>query len=98
MRSDLHLYIVRSDGIEMLAEESSNSFAVLVWNQTHGNLCVSHRRKNCLGTLSGVASPDSVHVEAWTDTGALQSAVACFALNLLDIKEFLILFNVKWRS
>ena len=82
----------------MLAEESCDGLAVLVRNKTHGNLGMCNRRKYCLRSLSGVTSPDSVHVEAWTDAGALQSAVACFALNLLDIKEFLILFNVEWRS
>ena len=95
MRLDLDLHIVRSDSLEMLAEESCDGLAVLVRNKSHGNLCMGNRRENGLCALTDVSAPDAVHIQTWTDAGSLESTVTSFSLNLLDIKEFLIFFHIE---
>ena len=79
----------------MPGEESGNLGASLVWNQAHRYLGMRHGRQDCLCAFAGVAAPDAAHIQAWPDAGALQGAVSFFALNLFDIKEFLVFFKVE---
>ena len=95
VRDYLNLYIIRSDRKEMLGEETGDGRAVLVRDKTHRDLCMSHRRKHCLCTFSGVTAPDTVHIQTWSDTGTLESGVACLTLDLLDVKELLVLLNIE---
>ena len=95
MRNHLNLYIIRSDSLEMLCEESSYCLAVLVRHKSHRNLRMSDRRKHGLRTFTDVTTPDAVHVKTRTDAGTLKSRITRLTLDLIDIKEFLILIHIE---
>ena len=95
MRDYLHLHIIRGYRKEMFSKKSCDSCAILVRDKPHGNLRMSNRRQHRLGTFAYVSAPYSVYIKARTDTCTLQCGVSCLALDLLDVKELLILIYIE---
>ena len=56
---------------------------------------MSHRRKHSLGTLTGVTAPYTIHIQTRTYAGTLKRRITLLTLDLLDIKELLILLDIE---
>ena len=80
----------------MLLEQATNLLEVLVRHKAHRYLGVGTRRDNGLCTLLGVATPNAIHIERWADTRAFNGGVASLALNIVNIKGLLVLFEREW--
>ena len=98
MRGDFNLYIIRSDGLEMLGEKLSYSLAVLVRDQSHGNLGMGLRRKDSLGALACIAAPDTIDIQARPYTCPFHGRIAFLALHFIDTEELLILLQIEWST
>src|SRR5690606_21325547 len=55
------------------------------------------RWKDRLRTFTSVATPDTVHVEGWANTGAFESSKSFFAFYFADAKVLFVRIKVEWR-
>ncbi len=79
----------------MIFEHFADFLAVLIGNQSHGDLGLRFCRKDGLGSFTRVPSPDPVDVQGGADPYPLQGSISRFPLDFFDPQLLLILPQVK---
>ena len=79
----------------MFLEYPRDLGTLLIRHETHRDLGVGYGRKNRLGTLSDVSTPDSAHIQARPYADPLKRSVTLLATQGLDSHRLLKLLEIE---